>query len=154
VLRLSLALPCDVDEVPKCSKPASSTRQDRHPTSPGFSVMTQWDTVSRACLSPGLGLLQRSTVNGHSRLFLDTPRDAGHGLRALSVIFLSPYNLPMRTVLLLALRCSLRLRAEMGLVPGHRVGCQDSMTSEASVLRDALQFFLPFLYPLPPFYPQ
>lgn len=60
----------------------------------------------------------------------------------------------MRTVLLLALRYSLRLGKEVGLVLGHRVGGQDSKPSEASVLRDALQFFLPVLLSSLPFYPQ
>lgn len=60
----------------------------------------------------------------------------------------------MRTVLPLALRYSLRLGVEVGLVLGHRVGDQDSMASVASVLRDSLQFFLPVFLPSPPFYPQ
>lgn len=60
----------------------------------------------------------------------------------------------MRMVLLLALHYSLRLRVEVGLVPGHRVGDQDSTVSVASVLRDGLQFFLPVFLPSPPFFPQ
>lgn len=83
--------------------------------------------------------------------FLGTPHDARHRLRALSVILLSPYKFPIRTVLSLALRYSLKLGVEVGLVPGHRVGDQDSM---ACVLRDGLQFFLPVFLPSPPFYPQ
>lgn len=49
---------------------------------------------------------------------------------------------------------SLRLGVEVGLVPGHRVGGQDSMASEASVLRDGLQFLPRAFLPSSPFYPQ